>query len=178
MTTANYDSQTGQYTGLDGVVLEGVEPPDAATVRGIKKAARVSIESGTLLLKRLKEPKFAAEVGMFYGRWNNLKAAVGAGNERARFLQGEIKSFAALQPRIHGFRAWRMAKEIEDAAGIAQSPEALAALIQGVLTASYNAAEMEVPPPEFGDEDAAAMDFLDSMSSGDMEALRNKWGAR
>lgn len=108
-------------------------------------AARASIESGETLLSELKDPKFADKIGAVMGRYNSLAAAAGAGDPDAQYIVGAIKSFSALQPQIHGFRAVQMAQDIEKLLSTKQDPKALAAALSGVLTASYTVAKKTAP---------------------------------
>jgi hypothetical protein len=113
--------------------------------RNRMSAARTSIERGEALLSELKDPKFAEKLGAVVGRYNSLAAAAGAGDPDAQYIVGEIKSFSALQPQIHGFRAVQMAQDVEKILSTKQDPKALAGALRGILTASYSVAKRAQP---------------------------------
>jgi hypothetical protein len=115
----------------------GIKKPPSTAVQNREVAAKSSIVAGESLLKQLSDPKVTAQLGPIIGRYNSLAAAAGAGDPTAQELVGAIKSFSALQPQIHGFRAFQMGQDIERLLSTKQTPEALAAALRGVLTASY-----------------------------------------
>jgi len=150
---ANFDSKAGKYYDPDtNEVLSDVEPLEAAALRNRKAAAATSRKAGEALIKDLETKAFRDEVGSVMGRGNTLLALAGEGNERAQYLVGAIRSFAALQPQIHGFRAHQMATDIEQLLRTTQNPDTLIATMRGILTASYYVGD-EQPPDAFpGDE--------------------------
>jgi|SRR3990172_151194 len=124
-------------------------------------AARASIQAGEALLKDLSDPQFTAEVGPIIGRFNSLTAAAGAGEPQAQYLVGALKSFAALQPQIHGFRAVQMAENVEKLLSTKQTPKTLAAGLRGILTASYIVAKRK-PTEEARDPVSEILSMLEA----------------
>lgn len=122
-------------------IAEGRAPaipsPPSATIAGRIKAANDSIVAGNKILGFLEDPNIRSTVGPVLGRYNSLKAAVGAGDPVAQKLVGELKGFAALQPAVHAFRAIKFQENLEKALTTKQTPEALAALIRGILVTSH-----------------------------------------
>ena len=149
---ANFDSKTGKYYDPDtNEVLNDVEPLEAAALRNRKAAAATSRKAGEALIRDLETKAFRDEIGSVMGRGNSMLALAGEGNARAQYLVGAIRSFAALQPQIHGFRAIRMAADIEELLRTTQNPDTLIATLRGVLTASYYVGDQE-PPDAFAEE--------------------------
>lgn len=140
------ETETRFITQADAMAMAtgakpGLSKGPGTAERNRMAAARASIESGEALLSEITSPEFASKLGPIVGRYNSLAAAAGAGDPQAQYLVGAIKSFAALQPQIHGFRAVEMAKDIERLLTTKQTPEALAAGLRGILTASYTVAK-------------------------------------
>jgi hypothetical protein len=141
-----YDPKTGQTvrtpvlkSDLRAMAKTGQgfeKAPNTATANRME-AARSSIASGEQLLRELKDPKYAGAIGPIMGRYNSLAQAAGAGSPEAQYIVGALRSFAALQPQIHGFRSVQFTHDIEKLLTTKQTPETLAAGIQGILTASY-----------------------------------------
>jgi hypothetical protein len=76
-------------------------------------------------------------LGPLTGRYKTLGAAVGAADPIALRLMGELKSYAALQPQIHGFRNIQFVRDIEtQIANIRMDPDALIAGIEGIDAAA------------------------------------------
>jgi len=149
---ANFDSKTGKYYDPDtNEVLNDVEPLEAAALRNRKAAAATSRKAGEALIRDLETKAFRDEIGSVMGRGNSMLALAGEGNARAQYLVGAIRSFAALQPQIHGFRAVQMAADIEELLRTTQNPDTLIATLRGVLTASYYVGDQE-PPDAFAEE--------------------------
>lgn len=115
----------------------GVRKGPGTAEKNRMAAARASIEAGEALLADLADPEFSSQIGPVIGRYNSLQAAAGAGDPNAQYLVGALKSFSALQPQIHGFRAVQMADNVEKLLSTKQTPAALAAGLRGILTASY-----------------------------------------
>lgn len=159
-----FNEQTGEMetrfiTHEDAAAMaRGEKPPmskgPGTAERNRMAAARTSIERGEALLSELKDPKFAEKIGAVVGRYNSLAAAAGAGDPDAQYLVGALKSFSALQPQIHGFRAVQMAQDVEKLLNTKQSPEALSGALKGILTASYGVAKK--PAPAAGPSSAPA----------------------
>jgi hypothetical protein len=133
MQTYITESQARQMAASGG----GIKKPESTATQNRMSAARSSIQAGEELLSKLKDPKFASQLGPIQGRYNSLAAAAGAGDPAAQELVGSIRSFAALQPQIHGFRAHAMAQDVENLLATKNTPESLAAGLKGILTASY-----------------------------------------
>lgn len=128
-----FNSKTGETKAYPA----GVAPKPGTMEKNRRAAAENSIVSGEILLDRLKTDQFKRALGPVTGRYNSLMQAYGDGDPTAVELVGEIKSFAALQPAVHGFRAVQMAKDVEHLLSTKQTAESLAAGIKGILSASY-----------------------------------------
>jgi hypothetical protein len=120
-----------------------------ATEQNRRAAAGASIKRGEDLLTNLNDDEFKARLGPIISRYNTLENAVGKGDPYAQYLVGELRGWAALQPQIHGFRSAEFVKNIENLIKTTQSPESLAATIEGLLAVSYTVRDKEQPRPGF-----------------------------
>lgn len=78
--------------------------------------------------------------GVVAGRWNEFNAGnFGNASPEVRDAYTSLKSFAALQPALHGSRGIGMQHEFEDAVGtMKQNPEGLKASINSLLRTASN----------------------------------------
>lgn len=92
------------------------------------------VTSGEDILKQLKDKKLVREVvGVARGKWANLEAKVGMLTPEARHLYTSLKSYYALQPFLHGWRALSAAQEFEKAVGgLGQNPRAFEEAIRSL----------------------------------------------
>jgi hypothetical protein len=125
-----YITATPGQTDMSGFTTTG------ATVANREAGADYSNVLGDEVLKALESPELQAQIGPIMGRYNSLKAAAGAGDPIAQELVGQLRSFAALQPGIHGMRNFQMVAHMEELLNTAQNPAALAAGLRGILAAS------------------------------------------
>lgn len=144
------ETETRFITNEDALAMaQGKQPPilkgPSAATKTKMDAARVSINAGENLLAELKDKEFSSKVGSIAGRWNSIAAAAGEGDPTAQYLVSALRSFSAMQPAVHGFRATKMAEDIEKLLSTKQSPEALSGALKGILTASYNVAGKKTP---------------------------------
>lgn len=105
----------------------------------ISVAAKAKADQANVVLaegKKLLDEIAAAQkiLGPMAGRIATMEAGIGSSNPQVRELFTHLKSFAALQPALHGSRGIGMQKEFESAVGtLAQNPGALASSIQSLM---------------------------------------------
>ena len=116
--------------------VPGILKPPAAVLANRMASSRQSLSVGNEILRDLADPAVQEKLGPILGRYQSLSAAAGAGDPIATKLIGAIKGFSAMQMNIHGSRAFNMAKDVEQLLTIRQTPEALAAALDGILSAS------------------------------------------
>jgi hypothetical protein len=119
----------GKPIGLKGFMA--TRPTSAA--RSKAEQGQVVVEEG----QKLKREILAAGSAIFgptSGRISNLEVGIGSADPQVRELFTHLKSFAALQPALHGSRGIGMQKEFEVAAGKLQdNPEAAMAAIESLM---------------------------------------------
>jgi hypothetical protein len=176
--TTDYDPELNanvtRYVGRKEAMTGGFAPRTTKDINQIT-AANNSLELGTSILENLERPEFAAVTGPIFGRGNTIASMAGVGHRTARFLESEIKGLAALQPAIHGFRAIRFARDIEDhLLQTEQSPRALAAAIQGLLQASRAVGDVDLYSymPEDFQQYAGAFESQPSEAQQKLDALQ------
>ena len=120
-------------------------PRTSTAVATKREAARNSINLGTRLIGELEKDENVERIGAVFGRFNNFAEALGEGDPTAKAISGEIKSWSALQPAIHGFRSHQFTQDIEDVLNTSQNVETLIAGLKGVMAASFEVANQERP---------------------------------
>lgn len=115
-----------------GVRVSNVTKPTNAT-RSKAEQAGVIKQQGEDILKQIdSNPDL---YGVVAGRWNEFNAGkFGNASQEVRDAYTSLKSFAALQPALHGARGIGMMHEFEDAVGnMGNNPEALRGSINSLL---------------------------------------------
>jgi hypothetical protein len=115
-----------------GVRVSNVTKPTNAT-RSKAEQAGVIKQQGEDILKQIDaNPDL---YGVVAGRWNELQAGkFGNASQEVRDAYTSLKSFAALQPALHGARGIGMMHEFEDAVGnMGNDPDALKGSINSLL---------------------------------------------
>lgn len=125
-----------EYLKPGNVLGKTFDAPLSGTVENRVSLARASLEVGNSLMERVKSPEFAAVLGPILGRYKTIEAAAGAGDSAMKKLQGELESFSDMQMGIHGSRAHKIVEDIRKLLTTEQTPEALAAGLDGILAAS------------------------------------------
>lgn len=145
----------GDYlgTGADGNALPNAPADDNGNPIGLKTAqitkptnatrskaeqAKVIKDQGNDILKQIDaNPDI---YGVAAGRWNEFNAGkFGNASQEVRDAYTSLKSFAALQPALHGARGIGMMKEFEDAVGgMGNNPEGLKGSINSILRTANN----------------------------------------
>jgi hypothetical protein len=135
-------------TGPDGQALPGAALTDNGTPVGVRvsnvtkptNATRSKAEQAGVIKQQgediLKQIDANPDIyGVVAGRWNEFNAGkFGNASQEVRDAYTSLKSFAALQPALHGARGIGMMKEFEDAVGsMGNDPEALKGSINSLL---------------------------------------------
>jgi hypothetical protein len=107
-----------------------VTPEPSAVVSRLTSAAGM-IETADDIARQLSDPAVSGKIGPVLGRYNNLKDFLGNPPPEFAELAGEISSYAAAAPGVHGMRSAEMARMIQGALSEKLTPEALAAKIKG-----------------------------------------------
>lgn len=138
-------------TGPDGQALPGVPLTDNDTPIGVRvanitkptNATRSKAEQATVIKQQgediLKQIDANPDIyGAVAGRWNEFNAGkFGNASQDVRDAYTSLKSFAALQPALHGARGVGMMKEFEDAVGnMGNDPDGLKGSINSLLRTS------------------------------------------
>lgn len=140
----------GDYLGIDaqGNPLPGAPLAEDNTPIGLKtagltkptNATRSKAEQGNVVLQQgndlLKQIDAHPDIyGVVAGRWNEFNAGkFGNADQDVRDAYTSLKSFAALQPALHGSRGIGMQKEFEDAVGsLGNNPEGLKGSINSLM---------------------------------------------
>lgn len=165
----------GDYlgTGADGQALPSAPADDNGNPIGLKtaqitkptNATRSKAEQAGVIKQQgediLKQIDANPDIyGVVAGRWNEFNAGkFGNASQEVRDAYTSLKSFAALQPALHGARGIGMMKEFEDAVGsMGNDPEGLKGSIQSLLrtsTAFQKAGTMKTVPPKTPNQPAA-----------------------
>jgi hypothetical protein len=143
----------GDYLGTDANdnALPGIPLTENGTPVGIHTAnitkptssTRAKAEQGGVIESQgkdiLKQIDANPDIyGAVAGRWNEFNAGkFGNASQEVRDAYTSLKSFAALQPALHGARGIGMMHEFEDAVGsMGNDPEGLKGSIQSLLRTS------------------------------------------
>lgn len=103
-----------------------------STARSKAEQGQVVVDEGNRLIAEINNAKNI--FGPAAGRISSLEVGMGSADPQTRELYTHLKSFAALQPALHGSRGIGMQKEFEDAAGKLQdNPQAAIAAIQSLM---------------------------------------------
>lgn len=118
-----------------GVRVSNVTKPTNATRSKAEQAGVIKQQGEDILRQIDANPEL---YGVVAGRWNEFNAGkFGNASPEVRDAYTSLKSFAALQPALHGARGVGMMREFEDAVGsMANNPEALKASINSLLRTS------------------------------------------
>lgn len=122
--------------GAGATGLTGFAKPRTGQIANRDAGAQQSLALGNGALEALRNPKVQEQLGPLIGRYGSLKAAAGAGDPIAVHLISDLGSFAKLQLQVHGSRAKGIADDVEKLMTIGQTPEALAAALDGTMNAA------------------------------------------
>ncbi|HEV8494818.1 MAG TPA: hypothetical protein VGR76_21235, partial [Candidatus Angelobacter sp.] len=131
-----------------GIHTANITKPTNST-RSKAEQAGVIEQQGKDLLKQIdSNPDI---YGIVAGRWNDFNAGhFGGASQDVRDAYTSLKSFAALQPALHGARGIQVMREFEDAVGnLGNDPEGLKGSINSLLrtsTAFQKAGTMKTSP--------------------------------
>ena len=98
-----------------------------------KNTATALTKTGDDVLKSLQNPVLAEQLGIAMGRFNTLQDFVGNPPPEFAQLAGELKSFAAANMTVHGFRSSAGADKVFEMLNQQQTPEALSRKIKGLM---------------------------------------------
>lgn len=121
-----FNPRTGQVVQAPA----GFSPKPSTAVANRQESAKAALDVSGSAKQYIRDN--AAVIGPIVGRYNSLAQAAGTGDPRAVRLVAMLRSYAALQPNIHGFRAVAFAQHIEELLNTKQTPEALLAGIEGI----------------------------------------------
>lgn len=127
-TEQQWDPKTGTYDRPLGLSASNAYGHEAAQAGAVDRA-------GTDLIQQLRDPSNREILGKLdsYIKQGTLGSPLA--DAQAARLSAELKTFAALQPAMHGFRS-RSAQEAFEriVGGLAQNPDATIGSIQGILS--------------------------------------------
>ena len=127
-TEKQWDPNTGTYDRPLGLSASNAYGHEAAQAGAVYRA-------GTDLIQQLRDPSNREILGKLdsYIKQGTLGSPLA--DAQAARLSAELKTFAALQPAMHGFRS-RSAQEAFEriVGGLAQNPDATIGSIQGILS--------------------------------------------
>lgn len=154
---------TGEYKGIS------LGKKDTSAARAKAEQALVVMTQGEDLIKQIEGSRDA--LGPWSGRISSFDVGLGSSDEKVRSLYTSLKSFAALQPALHGSRGIGMQKEFENASGrLADNPDAAIAAIRSLMNTARHFAEVggegkNVPKGEKPNANAEkeAQAYLDSL---------------
>lgn len=120
-----------------GIRTANVTKPTNSTRSKAEQAQIVKAQGADLIQQIDAHPDL---FGVVAGRWNEFNAGnFGNASPEVRDAYTSLKSFAALQPALHGSRGIGMQHEFEDAVGtMKQNPEGLKASINSLLRTASN----------------------------------------
>jgi hypothetical protein len=123
-----------------------VKPAPAAN-QGRVLSADTSLAQGQALLAEL--PKIQQKLGPLAGRVNTLEQLAGVQDPDIQKFATDLKSYAALQPALHGFRGQGAMHEFElGLGGIKTNPAALSSSIQSYMDLAKRIKTTQVHTPE------------------------------
>lgn len=108
-----------------------------AATQAKRDQAETVIISGKELIAKINAAR--AALGPLAGRISDIEVGLGSSDPTVRGLYGSLKSFAALQPALHGSRGIGMQKEFESAsARMSDNPDAAIAAVQALIDQAKN----------------------------------------
>lgn len=108
-----------------------------AATQAKRDQAETVVRSGNELIAKINAARSA--LGPMAGRISNIEVGLGSSDPTVRGLYGSLKSFAALQPALHGSRGIGMQKEFESAsARMSDNPDAAIAAVQALIDQAKN----------------------------------------
>lgn len=130
-TVYQYDATTGGYTKQVGTSATGAYGHEMAQAGAVERA-------GTDIIKQLHDPTNREILGQISSYIKQGTLGTPLADARAANLSSQLKTFAALQPAMHGFRA-RSAQEAFEKiiGGLTQDPDATIASIEGILKTAH-----------------------------------------
>lgn len=123
------DPTTGQTLGLASPEMKALAP--TAMARNKADQGRVIINQGNDLIRLISDNGEA--FGAWDGRVNLLRKDLGISDPTVREIYTRLRSYAALQPQLHGARGVGVMQEFEDAVGrLKENPDAVVASINAL----------------------------------------------
>ncbi len=143
-TLVQYDPKTQQYDRPVGVSATGAYGHEVAQAGAVGRA-------GDNLIHELGDPSNREILGQLSSYVKQGTLGTPLADRKAAYLSSELKTFSALQPAMHGFRARTSQQAFEKiVGGLAQNPDATIAAIQGILKTASAITGKEsgnTPPP-------------------------------
>jgi hypothetical protein len=126
-TVFQYNPQTQTYDKPVGTSATGAYGHEMAQAGAVNRA-------GTDIITQLQSPDNREILGNLGSYIKQGTLGTPLADQKAAYLSSQLKTFAALQPAMHGFRARSVQEAFEKiVGGLAQDPDATIASIQGIL---------------------------------------------
>jgi hypothetical protein len=117
--------------------------PTAAT-RGAGEQGTIIQAAGQHLIDVINQNR--DKFGNMAAVWNSLKNNSPLADKETSYIKAQLGSFAALNPRMHGFRGQQVYQEFEKLiGGVPKNPEALIGAIQGIMDTAGTVAAVGNP---------------------------------
>ena len=129
-TKMGWNEQTQQYDRPMGVSATGAYGHEMAQAGAVERG-------GTDLIAQLQQPENREILGQLSSYISQGTLGTPLADQRAAYLSAQLKTFAALQPAMHGFRSHSAQETFEKiVGGLAQDPDATIGAIRGILQTS------------------------------------------
>jgi hypothetical protein len=140
-TVYQYDPATKSYTKKVGTSATGAYGHEMAQAGAVER-------TGAELISQLSDPANREILGKLSSYVKQGTLGTPLADQKAAYLSAQLKTFAALQPAMHGFRS-RSAQEAFEKiiGGLAQNPDATIGAIQGILKTAKNISPAQGKPP-------------------------------
>src|SRR6185312_6495662 len=126
-TVMQYDPRSQTYSRPVGMSATNAYGHEAAQAGAVNRA-------GSELITELQNPANRAILGKLSSYIKQGTLGTPVADKQAAYLSSQLKTFAALQPAMHGFRSKSAGEAFEKMiGGLAQDPDATIASIQGIL---------------------------------------------
>ena len=118
-------------TAVSGSGVNSLNVPTAVTRGAAEQGTTVEL-AGKHLIDVINHSR--GKLGNWEATWNSLKNNSPIADPDTSYIKSLIQSFAALNPRLHGFRGSQAMQEFEKIiGGVPKNPDALIAGIQGIM---------------------------------------------
>jgi hypothetical protein len=126
-TVYQYNAATNSYDKAVGTSATGAYGHEMAQAGAVNR-------SGTDIISQLQDPANREILGNLGSYISQGTLGTPLADQKAAYLSAQLKTFSALQPAMHGFRA-RSAQEAFEkiVGGLAQDPDATIGAIEGIL---------------------------------------------